>query len=153
MIISKSFFDTIDPGEESLRKKLVIADKASGVNVWLVDGKAVREQYNEDFIGGGHHYVYDFIPLPDVWLEDTIVKNERGFFLTHELHERRRMASGMEYQKAHNEASAVEQEARKLPQNLGKILKEEFSLQVPNDNPMSTTSASYLRFRKRFQPV
>ena len=140
MIISKNFFDSIDPGEESLRKELLFADKVSGINVWLVDGKKVREQYNEDFIGGGHHYVYDFIPVPDIWLEETIVDNERGFFLTHELHERRRMASGMEYQKAHNEASAIEQEARKLPQNLGKILREELSLQVPNETELSVLS-------------
>jgi len=125
MIISKSFFDTLEPGEESLRTKLIFADKATGLNVWLVDGKKVREQFNEDFIGGGHHYVYDFIPENDIWLENTLVKAEVPFFLLHELHEANEMRSGVEYEKAHNEASAVEQSARQLPQNVKQMLREE----------------------------
>lgn len=132
MIISKSFFDTLEPGEESIRTKLIFADKETGLNVWLVDGKAVREQFNEDFIGGGHHYVYDFVPENDIWLENTLVKDEIPFFLLHEMHEENKMRSGAEYQKAHNDASAVELEARKLPQNVKQMIREELTKRKTN---------------------
>jgi hypothetical protein len=66
---------------ERLWKKL-----ESGVSVWIVNGRFVRSIFDIEFIGGGHEYIYDFIPENEIWIDDMIIESERGYILIHELH-------------------------------------------------------------------
>src|SRR5512136_2583230 len=75
-----------------------------GLSVWIVDGRLVRSVFDIDFTAGGHDYVYEFVPEGEVWIDDAIEEKERGFVLLHELHERKRMAEGLPYSKAHIES-------------------------------------------------
>ncbi|MHB9048025.1 MAG: hypothetical protein ACYC35_19095, partial [Pirellulales bacterium] len=84
----------------------------NGVSVWIVNGRLVRSAFDIDFTAGGHDHVYEFVPAGEVWIDDDIAENERGFVLLHELHERNRMASGMPYGKAHAESSHLEYHCR-----------------------------------------
>ena len=105
---------------ESLWKKL-----ENGISVWIVNGRLVRSAFDIDFTAGGHDHVYEFIPTGEVWIDDAIEKEERGFVLLHELHERNRMSAGMPYSQAHNESSKLEFHCRHHPDELHDALAAE----------------------------
>jgi hypothetical protein len=105
---------------ERLWKKL-----ENGVSVWIVNGRLVRSIFDIDFTAGGHDYVYEFVPENEVWIDDDIEENERGYVLLHELHERNRMASGWAYNKAHAESSRLEYHCRHHPDELHDALANE----------------------------
>ena len=56
--------------------------------IWIISGELVRDLYFIDFTEGGHHFVYDFVPFHEVWLDDDLNHDEIKFVLLHELHER-----------------------------------------------------------------
>jgi len=97
----------------------------NGVKVWIVDGRLVRSVFNIDFTAGGHDYVYEFVPDDEVWIDNDIVDDERGYVLLHELHERNRMAQGWPYSRAHAESSKLELHCRKRPDELHDALAAE----------------------------
>jgi len=105
---------------EHLWKKL-----EDGVSVWVVNGRLVRSAYDIDFTAGGHDHVYEFVPENEIWIDDAIEENERGFVLLHELHEHNRMAKGMPYSQAHAESSRLEFRCRHHPDELHDALASE----------------------------
>ena len=83
------------------------------INVWFVDGRLVRNRFKTDFVEGGHHYVYPWIPIDEIWLADA-VEEEWPFLLIHEYTELLLMRDKcMTYADAHEKADDVEIEARK----------------------------------------
>jgi hypothetical protein len=97
----------------------------NGVSVWIINGRLVRSVFDIDFTAGGHDHVYEFVPTGEVWIDDAIVENERGFVLLHELHERNKMAEGQPYSKAHAESSKLEFHCRHHPDELHDALASE----------------------------
>ena len=91
----------------------------------FVKGRLVRSVYDIEFTEGGHEHVYEYIPRGEVWIDDDIHENERGFVLFHELHERNLMADGMDYDTAHDESSKLEKHYRKHPDELHEALSRE----------------------------
>jgi hypothetical protein len=105
---------------ERLWKKL-----ENGVSVWIVNGRLVRSVFDIDFTAGGHDHVYEFVPTNEVWIDDAIEEQERGYVLLHELHEHNRMAKGWPYSKAHDESSHLEYRCRHHPDELHDALAAE----------------------------
>jgi hypothetical protein len=105
---------------ERLWKKL-----ENGLSVWIVNGRLVRSVFDIDFTAGGHDYVYEFVPENEIWIDNDIEENERGYVLLHELHERNRMAEGLPYSKAHAESSRIEYRCRHHPDTLHDSLAAE----------------------------
>jgi len=97
----------------------------SGVSVWIVNGRLVRSTFDIDFTEGGHDKVYEFVPANEVWIDDAISEQERGYVLLHELHERNRMSKGMPYSQAHAESSKIEFRCRHHPDELHDALSAE----------------------------
>lgn len=100
--------------KEKLKKKkhMTIKDYSGKIEVYLVSGKAVRDNYKTDFSQGGHGYVYDWIPKNEIWIEDE-EKDEMAPILAHEYIEMVLMKeSGWRYSKAHEMASDIEQKLR-----------------------------------------
>lgn len=87
----------------------------SSLVVWLVDGTRIRDSIATDFIGGGHHYVYAWIPENEIWVEVSTPAADRDAFIVHELHERALMLRGMEYEAAHEMATQLEKHVRENP--------------------------------------
>jgi hypothetical protein len=116
-------------GKKPLRAALVHARlwKAleNGVQVWFVKGRLVRSMYDVEFTEGGHDCVYEFVPQNEVWIDDDVHEEERGFILFHELHERNLMAKGMDYDAAHDDASRLERHYRNHPAELHEALARE----------------------------
>jgi hypothetical protein len=119
----------IDPVRNVVDPKLfrlrLLKSLENGVNVWLVNGRLVRSVLHIDFTQGGHQYVYEYVPEGDVWIDNDIDWNERGFVILHELHERNRMEQGLPYSKAHAESSALELSCRKQIDDLHDALAVE----------------------------
>ena len=113
-------FPDLTAVHEHLWKKL-----ENGIRVWIVNGRLVRSAFDIDFTAGGHDHVYEFIPEGEVWIDDAIEEQERGFVLLHELHERNRMAAGWPYSKAHAESSKLEFHCRHHPDELHDALAAE----------------------------
>jgi hypothetical protein len=97
----------------------------SGVHVWFVKGRLVRSCYDIDFTEGGHDHVYEFVPENEIWIDDDLEQDERGFVLFHEMHERNLMAAGASYDVAHAESSRLERHYRKHPALLHEALGNE----------------------------
>ncbi len=105
---------------ERLWKKL-----ENGVSIWIVNGRLVRSVFDIDYTAGGHDHVYEFIPEGEVWIDDAIEEQERGYVLLHELHERNRMSTGLPYSQAHAESSRLEFRCRHHPDELHDALAAE----------------------------
>ena len=105
--------------------KKILKRYSSNVKVWIVKGEIVRDLFFIDFTEGGHDKVYSFIPSGEVWIDDDISRNEIKFILLHELHERKLMSKGMNYDSAHKKSSEIEYYCRHHPEKLNDKLKEE----------------------------
>ena len=97
----------------------------NGLSIWIVNGRMVRSVFDIDFTAGGHDHVYEFVPENEIWIDDDIEEQERGYVLLHELHEHRLMAAGWPYSKAHSESSQLEYRCRHHPDELHDALSAE----------------------------
>lgn len=87
----------------------------NGINVWLINGKLVRDVFYIFFTEGGHHYVYKFVPENEVWVDDSLNPDEYGYVIFHELIERNLMKyDKLTYNQAHDIAIVYEEKIRKL---------------------------------------
>lgn len=89
--------------------KLLKKYSINGIKVWVINGRLVRDTFYLYYTEGGHHYVYDFVPLNEVWLDDSLNPKEYGYVLFHELIERNLMKyNKMTYNHAHDVAIRYE---------------------------------------------
>ncbi len=101
--------------------KLEKLEDIDGVEVWLVNGKAIRDDCHIDFTEGGHDLVYKWIPKNEIWISDEIGAKERPYILAHEYDERCQMAQGEDYEHSHNKASFFERHLRHVIPNIGRL--------------------------------
>lgn len=95
------------------------------VEVCIVNGEVVRNLYFIDFTEGGHHFVYDFVPWNEVWIDNDLSPSEMEYVLLHELHERYLMSQGYDYAHAHRSSSIIEYKCRRDPKKLEECMNEE----------------------------
>ncbi len=88
-------------------------DQIGPLSVWIVDGRYVRKNIDEEFTNFGQHYRFRFIPLHEFWIDEEHGLGEEQFFIDHLLVEHRLMAGGLIYDKALERADAVEQRERR----------------------------------------
>lgn len=86
--------------------------RKEGLNIYLVDGYKIRQFIDLDFTTGGHGLRYIYVPMDEIWLELPYYKYEPEEIITHEIHEFKLMKKGVDYEKAHGQASLVELEVR-----------------------------------------
>jgi hypothetical protein len=118
----------LSPGLKGSRAgvyKQLIGKSPGKPTIWQVHGDKVRKQLKTDFTEGGHGLVYPFIPKNEVWLDDDLGDSEVKHVLTHELHERNLMRTGMKYNKAHAAASKLEALTREKPGTVDAALQNE----------------------------
>ena len=131
--LSKSGGSNIRPGSMDAAKIGKIPLPRSNLVVWLVDGAIIRNVEDVEFIGGGHHFRYPWIPRAEIWLEHDTSAEDIRFYLLHELHERGLMCAGMDYENAHAKASEVESDARKNPEGLEPAIVAAILSNIVND--------------------
>lgn len=80
---------------------------------WLVNGFVIRNRYKTDFVEGGNHSVYHWIPNNEIWIEAFLHDDEYPFIGAHEFVEDMAMSHyGWPYDEAHKLASKVEYKLR-----------------------------------------
>ena len=86
-----------------------------GSTIWLVDGTAVRDNVDVDFVLGGNPARYAYVPLREYWIEKDITPQEMAYTLYHEIIETTRMIDlGGSYEDEHGVAAAAEEKIRLL---------------------------------------
>lgn len=104
-------------GEATLKKvRLQELPAKEGLRIWIVDGPHIRMNVEPDFIAGGHHLRYSWIPEGEVWIDSSISADdaEVAFTIHHEVVEHGLMLhQGKTYEDAHAMALESEQAARK----------------------------------------
>lgn len=98
--------------------KRLLGTTDDGLEVWLVNGRLVRSDYYLDYVEGGHHIIYPWVPEKEIWLDDDLDPSEYNYVLLHELHERSLMAKGWSYTKAHPDSSKIELYCHHHPHHL-----------------------------------
>jgi len=85
-----------------------------GTKIFVVNGDEVRDNYETDFIGGGHGHVYpELIPKDEIWVESMESKNDQEEILMHEIVEWYIMKyQNRQYEEAHGIATSIERAIR-----------------------------------------
>lgn len=82
--------------------------------IYLVDGKRVRDRYKADAVEGMNCCEDKFVPKGEIWIEQDVPENERPLIIVHEVFEAILMAEhGLDYAHAHDLAANVEWHYRK----------------------------------------
>lgn len=105
------------PHPDKVHTKL-LGKTDAGLSVWLINGRLVRSAFFLDFMDGGHHLIYPWVPEKEVWVDDDLVSKEYPYVILHELHERMLMAKGWSYNKAHPDSSKIELYCHHHPHHL-----------------------------------
>lgn len=87
--------------------------KIGKLNIWLVNGKLVRDKYDVNFTAGGHDLVYNYIPDHEVWIDNKINVKGRPAVVLHEMYERKKMENRIPYLSAHQGATIKERKFRR----------------------------------------
>lgn len=81
--------------------------------VWLVDGKAVRDNIDASFYGASHGQLKSWIPSDEIWVESSIPESDREFIISHESLELYGLiAKNMPIEEAHAAANEFEAKLR-----------------------------------------
>lgn len=91
----------------------VAAEFSDGVIARFIDGRMVRDKYDDTFTEGGHDLVYNYVPKSTIIVERNI-RPELQYILIHEKRERDLMRGGMSYDSAHARANSMEARAQKM---------------------------------------
>ncbi len=102
-------FCTPGPIPEYVVRKEILGE----LTVVSVDGAIVRKYIDPQFVEGGHHRVYDYIPEGHIWLDNKHDPVELPFILNHEINEHELMQKGYSYDDAHDHVIAIEKKERR----------------------------------------
>lgn len=118
---------------------LIKETKSDDVTRVYVKGSIIRKYFDPDFIFGGHHYVYSYIPQNEIWLDVTVDPEEIPFVYLHEKIERDLMKEGKNYDQGHEIALCLEKNERR---NNGACYPGDINYQRPNQD-----LSSYFKFQ------
>ena len=108
-----------------------------GLKVWIVDGASIRKEIFNEFIYGGNDERYPFVPVGEIWIDNSISSEEFETTLSHEINERNLMLKNQwTYFDAHDSSLSLELSMRR------KYLKEslEHENELPKVEPMDFDS-------------
>lgn len=92
--------------------KIKKVGRRGNISIWIVDGKKIRSELDEEFTNFGQHFRYKYIPKNEFWLDREASPNERIYFIDHLLVENKYMKEGATYEKATTIADAIEMAER-----------------------------------------
>lgn len=119
---------------QALKYKKKLLMKTPDVEVWLVNGKKVRDNLSIEFVEGAHDHVHFYsslqggkiktgpVPKGEIWIDDALHKREIPKVIIHEMYERELMKDGLPYSEAHDRANLVELRVRRKPETTNKAL-------------------------------
>lgn len=94
-------------------KYVVRSSRKEDIRIRYVDGAVVRRYLDPEFVCGGHDLVYEYVPKNEIWIDSHMDKRDFKHVLLHETTERKLMSQGMDYDPAHEFATATERLSRR----------------------------------------
>jgi hypothetical protein len=89
-------------------------DRIDDLDIWRVDGHAIRDRIDVDFTNGHHHYSRRYVPIREIWVDrDAPGADEWRFWALRQAFERARMAKGEPYARAVVAAARHERQERR----------------------------------------
>jgi len=85
----------------------------SGFDIWIVNGKHIRDNIDVEFTNFGQHFRFKFIPRKEFWIDKERTPGEENFYIDHMLIEHRMMEQGASYIDALAKANLSEKRYRK----------------------------------------
>jgi hypothetical protein len=86
--------------------------KISNFNVWIVDGKYVRDNIDEEFTNYGQHSRFNFVPMNEFWIDRERKPGEEKYYIDSMLVMNRLMSKGVPHDEAVKKADEVERRER-----------------------------------------
>jgi len=128
--------EVIDVKEKKNIKKAYIKElsKISGFKVWIVDGKYIRNNIDEEFTNCGQYYKFKFIPKNEFWIDRERNPGEEKYFIDSMLIMNRLMAKGI----SHKVAVKAADRAEKRERAKSKLMKKELKIKKSKGNVIST---------------
>jgi hypothetical protein len=94
------------------RRKLY--KKIKSFRVYIVDGKFIRDNLDEEFTNFGQHYRFKFIPEKEFWVDkEHSRRKEIKYFIDHLMVEHKLMKAGEDYGAALSKADYIERKERR----------------------------------------
>lgn len=84
----------------------------SSFKVWIVDGRYIRENIDEEFTNYGQNYRFSFIPKNEFWIDKERTSGEEKYYIDSMLAMNRLLAKGISHDKAVEKADAIERRER-----------------------------------------
>jgi len=97
--------------------------EVSGFKVFIVDGKYIRDNLDEEFTNFGQHYDFSFIPKNEFWIDKERVGWEYKYYINSMLTINRLLAKGMSREEAIKIADKEERSERAKSQLVKKRIK------------------------------
>ena len=115
--------------------------KVSGFKIYLVDGKYIRSNMNEEFTNCGQHYQFKFIPKDELWLDREAKKGEKKFYINSMIRIERFLREEMSHENALRKANSYEIAEREK----SKLMKKEIQLKKYPNKLMKSIHKKLLR--------
>jgi hypothetical protein len=104
--------------------------KVSGFKVWIVNGKYIRDNIEEEFTNYAQHDNFSFIPKDEFWIDKERNPGEEKYFIDFMLAFNRFFSKGISYNKAWDMANKIEKRER----GKSKLMKQEMKIKKSKGN-------------------
>jgi hypothetical protein len=108
--------------------------KVSGFKVWIVNGKYIRDNVEEEFTNYGQHYQFPFIPKDEFWVDKERTPGEEKYFIDSMLVINRLISKGVSLKEAIKRANRIEKRERAK----SKLMKKELQIKKKKGNVLKT---------------
>ena len=113
----------------------------SGFKVWIVNGKSIRSNIDEEFTNFGQHYQFKFIPKNEFWIDKERTPGEEKYFIETMLVMNRLIAKGMSDKKAAEIAGRIEKKER----SKSKLMKKELKIKKHSGDVIKTIHKNLMK--------
>lgn len=108
--------------------------KVAGFKVWIVDGKYIRDNLDEEFTNYGQHYRFKFIPEDEFWIDKERITGEEKYFIDSMLVMNRLMSKGMNS----NDAAKIADKLERRERAKSKLMKKELEIKKSKKDVIKT---------------
>jgi hypothetical protein len=112
-----------------------------GFKVWIVNGKYIRSNIDEEFTNFGQNYGFNFIPKNEFWIDKERSPGEEKYFIETMLAMNRLISNGIEEEKAAKIADRIERRER----SKSKLMKRELKIKKHNGDIIKTVHKSLIK--------
>lgn len=113
----------------------------SGFKVWIVNGKYIRSNIDEEFTNFGEHYEFKFIPKSEFWIDKERNPGEEKYFIESMLVMNRLISKGI----SRNKAAKIADKIEKRERSKSKLMKKEIKIKENKGNIIKNIHKKIIR--------